>query len=235
MSIRKRTRPAEGIETRHSKRCATHQRARCNCTPTYQANVWDNRSRSRVRKTFDTLAGARQWRRDALTALDRGAMLTTSPITLAETAEAWLEGVKSGAIRSRKRTAYKPSAIRGYERALTLRVLPALGYLRFGEVSRRDVQRLVDDLLASGLAPSTVVNTLNPLQAIYRRALQREEVSTNPTERLELPSQNSRRERVASPEEAARLLDALPAEDRAVWATAARPATSALTSAVGGG
>ena len=128
--------------------------------------------------------------------------------------------MKAGAIRSRKGTAYKPSAIRGYERALKLRVLPELGHLRFGEVSRRDVQRLVDNLLASGLAPSTVVNTLNPLQAIYRRALQREEVLTNPTERLDLPRQDSRRERIASPEEAARLLEALPHEDRAAWATA---------------
>ena len=220
MSTRNPTRPAEGVETRHSKRCAARMRGRCNCQPTYQANVWDNRSRTRVRKSFATLSAARQWRRDALTALERGAMVAVSPVTLTETAEAWLEGVKSGAIRSRKGTTYKPSAVRGYERALRLRVLPELGHLRLGEVSRRDVQRLVDNLLASGLSPSTVVNTLNPLQAIYRRALQREEVSTNPTERLELPRQDSRRERIASPEEAARLLEALPAEDRAVWATA---------------
>jgi integrase len=42
----------------------------------------------------------------------------------------------------------------------------------------------------------------------------------NPTAGLELPAVRGGRERIADPEEAARLLAALPVEDRAVWATA---------------
>ena len=49
---------------------------------------------------------------------------------------------------------YKPSAIRGYERALRDRVLPELGAKRLGDVQRRDVQRLADELLGEGLDPS---------------------------------------------------------------------------------
>jgi integrase len=82
------------------------------------------------------------------------------------------------------------------------------------------VQSLTDKLLAKGLDPSTIKNTLNPLQAIYRRAVQREEVGTNPTVGLDLPRTQGRRDRIASPGEAAKLLAAVPEEDRATWATA---------------
>jgi integrase len=45
-------------------------------------------------------------------------------------------------------------------------------------------------------------------------------VAVNPVAGVELPSVRGRRERIASPAEAAALIDALPADDRAVWATA---------------
>jgi hypothetical protein len=39
----------------------------------------------------------------------------------------------------------------------------------FSELPRSEIQRFVDELLATGLAPSTVRNTINPLQAIPAR------------------------------------------------------------------
>ena len=59
---------------------------------------------------------------------------------------------------------------------------------------------------------------LVPLQAIYRS--HRHDVPLNPTTDLDLPAVGGRRERVASPAEAALLLDGLPDDDRALWATA---------------
>ena len=58
------------------------------------------------------------------------------------------------------------------------------------------------------------------LRAIYRRALQREQLSANPTLKLALPAVRARRERVARPAEAEALLAALPADQRVLWATA---------------
>jgi integrase len=107
--------------------------------------------------------------------------------TVKQAADAWLEGARAGTVRNRKGRPYKPSALRGYERALQLRVLPALGHVRLSELRRADLQDLADRLLADGLDPSTVNNTLDPLRAIYRRALRREEVAVNPTIDLELP------------------------------------------------
>ena len=84
----------------------------------------------------------------------------------------------------------------------------------------RLVQTLADQLLADGLSPSSVRNTIDPLRAIYRRALQREQVAINPTTNLDLPSSRRGRVRIAAPAEADALLAALPAGDRATWATA---------------
>ncbi len=97
---------------------------------------------------------------------------------------------------------------------------PKLGSKRLGDVQRRDVQRLADELLGEGLDPSTVRNVLMPLRVIYRRAIEDGDLAVNPTGHLRLPAVRGRRERIASPEEAKLLLAALPDRDRAVWATA---------------
>jgi integrase len=77
-----------------------------------------------------------------------------------------------------------------------------------------------DEITGRGLSASTVQNTLDPLRVIYRRAIRRDIVSFDPTEGLELRRPHGKRERVASPSEAAELLAALPDGERALWATA---------------
>jgi integrase len=98
--------------------------------------------------------------------------------------------------------------------------LPALGGYRLSDLRRVDVQDFADGLVAEGLSPSSIRNTLLPLRAIYRRALARGEVGVNPTAGLELPAVRGKRERIADAEEAAALLAALPDGERALWATA---------------
>jgi integrase len=110
--------------------------------------------------------------------------------------------------------------ITSFESNLELHIYPVLGACRLQDVRRGDVQRLADKLLASGRSPSTVRNALMPLRVIYRRALSLEDVSVNPTARLDLPTSDGSRERVATAEEAQVLLAALPADQRALWATA---------------
>src|SRR5438046_2259577 len=90
----------------------------------YRAVVWSARDGRKLTKTFDSLAAAKAWRRDVQVALDRGEVQARSRLTVAQAAEAWLEGARSGVIRNRSGDAYKPSVIRTYEIALRLRVLP---------------------------------------------------------------------------------------------------------------
>ena len=115
---------------------------------------------------------------------------------------------------------FKPSAIRAYRQALNQRVLPLLGNKRLTAVSQNMLQDLADRLSADGLSPSTVRNTMLPLRAIYRQALRRGEVAINPTVGLSLPAVRGIRERVAAPTEIRPLLDALPAAERVIYATA---------------
>jgi integrase len=209
-----------GIETRHARACAAHNGGDCNCHPTFQANVWSARDKKRIRKTFSTPTAAKRWRADAQGELRRGTMRAPSSTTLRQAAAAWLEGAKSGAVRTRSGDVYKASTVRGYEQGLADHVLPELGAVKLSDVRRADVQDLADRMLAAGLDPSTIRNALAGLRTIYRRALARGEVAVNPTSGLELPAVRGRRERIAAPDEAARLLAALPQNDRALWATA---------------
>ena len=52
----------------------------------YRASVWSARDGKRIRKTFPTMAAARNWRRDAAVALRRGELRATPTITLDEAA-----------------------------------------------------------------------------------------------------------------------------------------------------
>jgi integrase len=193
---------------------------RCNCRPTYQASVWSARDGRRIKKSFPTLAEAKAWRAAAQTAIRRGTLRAPSQVTLREAAEAWLAGARDGSIRNRSGDRYKPSVVRGYETSLRLRVLPELGGRKLSDIRRSDLQGFADRLLATGTDASTIRNTLMPLRAIFRRVVARGDVGVNPTSGLELPAVRGRRDRIASPEEASKLVEGLPERDRALWATA---------------
>lgn len=211
---------AEGIEVRHSRSCASRAGKRCNCEPGYRVAAYDAISKRKVSKTFRTLGAARRWRATAQMQAAKGVRLAGTSQTLRASAEAFADGIASGAIRTKAGERYKPSVVREYERSLRLHVLPTLGGAKLSKIQRRDVQRLVDELLASGADPSTMRNALKPLQVIYRRAIEDGDLALNPCERLRLPAARGRRERIAAPAEAAALIAALRAEDRALWGCA---------------
>ena len=82
------------------------------------------------------------------------------------------------------------------------------------------MQDFADSLIAAGLAPATVSNVLSPIQVFYRREVQRGRLATNPASGVDVPEAIKSPRRIASAQEAAALLGALPAEDRPLWATA---------------
>jgi integrase len=222
---------AKGIEERHSRSCRSRAGGRCDCEPTYRADVWDGRAQKRVRRTFHDPAEAKGWRRDALIALRRGRPVQAQRSDrLRDVAATWLDGARRGTIRTRSGDEYKPAAIRSYERALRLRVLDrldedgqrvgGLGDEPIDQISRVDLQDLVDELVKAGHAESTIEATLIPVRAIFRREVARGRLKVNPTTGLELPRADRRRDRIAAPDEAGRLLAALDGDDRALWATA---------------
>ena len=201
-----------GIRVRHSKVCLSRSGGTCRCRPTYQASVWSAREGKRVFKTFATLAEAKAWRSEAQVGAtpgdDEGGLVGN-----AARGGGGLGRRRARAARSAIGSghAYKPSAIRGYEASLVLRVLPELGGMRLSEVRRVDLQDFADRLCADGLDPSTVRNTLMPLRAIFRRAVARRRGRREPDigPRASSTSEGAR-DRIASPAEAAELLDGAP-------------------------
>lgn len=208
-----------GITVRHQHRCATRQDGECDCKPRYQAEAYDKRARRRIRRTFQTITAAKQWRTDARAALRRGLLTADTGPTLQEAVDDWVQGAKAGHVKNRSGDPYKPSAVRGYEKDLRLRVLPTLGHLRLREIRHPDLQQLVDQLVADGTAPATVQGAITPLRAVYRRAITRGLASENPTRGLELPAVRSKPRRFASPAEAERIVESLTGAARALWAT----------------
>jgi integrase len=213
-------RKSENITTRHARSCRSHDGARCNCEPTYQAAVWSKRDKKRIWRTFESLEGAKAWRVDALQAQRGGSLRARKAPTLDEAADEFLEKAASGAIRNRKGEPYKPGVIRAYRGVLANRLREPLGRYRLTDIQQADLILLVEGWLADGLDPSTIRNAIIPLRAIYRRAVKLGQVMMNPTTGLDLPRVESARERIAAPDEARALLAALADAERPYFATA---------------
>lgn len=209
-----------GIETRHARACRSSSGGRCNCDPTYRASVWHPTEKRQIRRASSSRAEVEGWRRDALIAIRRGRSLEVAGGTLHDVAEQFLKDARAGVVVTRSGDRYKPAAIRSYESSMRLRVYPELGDEPIKDIRRADLQELIDKLNADGLSASTILMTIVPLKAIWRREIGRDRLKANPTTDLALPAVRSRRERFADPVEAAALLAAVPEADRPAWATA---------------
>lgn len=211
---------AEGIRKRHSKGCSAREGGRCNCDGGWEASVYSPRDGKKLYKTFPRKSEARSWRTDAKRSVDHGKLRAANGRTLREIAAAWLQGAELGEIQNRSGRPFKPSTLRGYRVALDDRILPELGTRKLTAITTSDLQALVDQWQAEGHSPSTVRNSIKPLQAIYRRARAREGVPINPTRDLELPIPNPTEVEIVAPEVAASLLAVVPLNERTIWATA---------------
>jgi len=119
-----------GIEARHARACASRPAnggRRCNCTPSYQAQVYDRRVQKVVKKTFTTRTEAKRWRSDAQAALRRGELSADRGPLLKDALTEWIASLEAGHERNRSGDPYKPSAIRGYRHTLESRVKSRLG------------------------------------------------------------------------------------------------------------
>jgi integrase len=186
--------------------------------------VYSRKDRAKVRKTFSEHWEAKAWRHEQLELASIGLLRAPSRRTIADVGPLWVTMARDGQIRNRSGRNYKPSALRAIEGDLRLHLLPGLGARRIAGVTRADLQRLVDAGLAEGLSPSKVRSIVNAARVLWRDfdllTGRDEPLLVDPTRGLRLPASTGRRERIASPEEARRLIAALHPQDRALWATA---------------
>ncbi len=208
-----------GVEERHARSCAAPA-GRCNCTPSYRAQVWDAKAGKAIKKTFPTKAAAKLWRADAQVATRAGTLSADRGPKLKDAIPAWLDGMRSGQARNSSGRRFKPAAIRAYERAIRLRVLPAFGEIRVDDLAAAQVQAWIDGMVADRLAPATIDTSLTALRSFYRRALTRGEARSNPCVGLEKPAIERANKRIVPPAIAAKMIDALSGADAVLWAAA---------------
>lgn len=212
----------QGIYARHQISCAIENGGACNCSPSYWGQVWDRAAgKPRRTKRLHTVAEARNARADLESTLRAGMLPASSTMRVARAIENYLEAIRSGRALNKHGRPYKPSAIRDIEGALTGYVEPELGARRIGDVRRGDVKRLVERLTPekSGSRVRTIVNAIHSL---YAWAQDRELVDHDPASHVRLPAMNATpRDRVATPAEMEKLLDALDPADALPYALAA--------------
>lgn len=200
----------QGIRVRHARNCPVSTGRGCACRPSFEAFVYLPAEGRKVRKTFGTEREARQWRASAMHALREGKLRGPTRRTLREEAEIWQKNAESGEHLTRGARRYKPAVIRGVESDFRLHINPRLGGRKLHELTRRDVQSLVDHLRAHELSGSKIRGVVTSLKIVLRRAIQDDEIATDPTQRLRLPAPAGTRDRVISLDEAQTLLEALP-------------------------
>lgn len=202
----------------HQRGCA---KTRCTCNPSYRVQVWDAAAQKLQRKTFKALPEARTWRDDVRTAVRNGTVQTTTKTTVLEAAQALLEGMRSGDVLDRSEKPYKPSTIRSYAVAVTKYLEPdPLARMALSSVRHKHVQEYATRLRKKNLSPSTIANKMDPIRVTFRHAVDREEISVDPTSKVKLPPVRGKRDRIAGRAHAALLIVALPIAERALWATA---------------
>jgi integrase len=213
-------RTAEGIRARHSTSCRTRSGGRCNCAVKYEAWVWSKEDEKKIYRGFSSLEAAKTWRSEAHTAVRKKQLRAPTSVTIRQAWANWLEAAKAGSIRNRSGDIYKPSVLRTYESSMRLHVLPDHGAVRLGDLTPFAVQAMVKNMLAKKLDPSTIRNAVMPLRVLFGNAVSEGTIPINPVAGVKLPAVRGRRDRVASPTEAAALIAALPDSIRAIWATA---------------
>ena len=219
-----RSHAPEGVRPRHSQRCPSRHGGVCGCSPAWEAWVYSRKDKGKVRKTFSECWEAKAWRHEQLELASIGRLRAPSRCTLGEAASLWVEMAREGRIRNRSGRRYKPSALRTIEADLRLHLVPSLGRKVMVGVTRGDLQRLVGGWLAAGLSPSKIRSIVNAARVLWRDldllTGHDDRLLIDPTRGLRLPASTGRRERIATPNEAHRLIRALQPQDRALWATA---------------
>ena len=209
MSNRHSTRRT-GIETRQGAKGET-----------YRGIAYDRRTTRKLKGPWtDSLAEARSWRIDAMAAIENNKTSGGGAASVREAAAQWLELAEAGHLHNRNGDPYKPSVLRSYRGDLDRNVYGPLGETRLREITQPMLVRLVDRWKQEGLHPSSIRNSITALRVVLRWATARGEIPANPVNGLRLPASRGRRDRVADPQEAGRLLSALPAFERALYAAA---------------
>lgn len=204
----------QGIYARHQEGCRVEEDRSnpCNCTPSYFGTAWD-RIAHRTRKTQHRrlVTEARTARTDLQELLRKGEAPATSDITFEDARMRFIADAKEGVALNKHRRPYKKNAYKDLESALA-QVPAELVSRRLVRITKAEYQAMVDARTSGSnrLSSSRISSIVNAIRSLYRWAQDRELASFDPTTGIRLPASDAKpRDRVATPGEFVRLIDAI--------------------------
>jgi integrase len=214
----------QGVFARHQQACrvtAGSDPKTCNCAPSYYGVVWDRSARKHVKtRRFKGVMEARNARKDLIDALAKGTALSVAGPRLDAARQDFIAAARDGVALNKWGRRYRRRAWEDLESSLR-RLPDSLGRRRLGDITRGDVQRVIDDMTRAGASGSRVRSAVNALRSLYRWAQDRDLVGHDPAANVRLPAMEAKpRDRVATPAEFVQLLAALKLEDALPWALA---------------
>jgi integrase len=130
----------------------------------------------RKRLYFPTKKAAEKHLSETVVKVDRGEYLELKKLpTFAQAAELWYEG----------KTDRRPSCVADIRSRLDKHIMPQIGALRLDKIGVGTVEKLRDGLRKQDYAPRTINTIIRIIGAVYRAAIRRGEVTTNPVDRIE--------------------------------------------------
>lgn len=193
----------------------------CNCEPSYWGRVYD-RDLAKYSKTkaCTTTAAARNARKALLATIERGGAPGGKSIKLRDAHARMIEDAKAGRFLNKWGKRYTTKALDTIDNSLSVHILPKLGHKKVDEIRTLHLQQRVDDL-APRLSGSRVRGIVNSVHTLYRWSKKMEFATEDPAVGIELPALNEKkRDRIATPSEFARLLNALEPADALPYALA---------------
>ncbi|MHB1467615.1 MAG: tyrosine-type recombinase/integrase [Solirubrobacteraceae bacterium] len=186
--------------------------------------MWSTFDKKKIRKTFPSKREAIKWRRKLLGLAEAVQLRAPIRITLGETVSIWLAKARAGEILNRSGKKYKPSALRTLEQDFRLRLTPALGPRFMADIERSDLQGLVTTWQTK-LSPSKVHACVNAARVLWRDfdlvTGTDNLLLVDPAKGLRLPAvPTGGKDRIATADEASRLIAALQPGEAVLWATA---------------
>jgi integrase len=160
------------------------------------------RGHARMARTFATRRLAEQWARQTESAVESGDIIGAGRYTLADAIDRFLtDPDRRKAVLSR----YDVAVLAWWRAELGHRRLASLGRADF--ISARDKLRAAPSRQGERLAPGTVNRRMSAISAVLTRAMAWDWIARNPA-RVPRVTEGSGRERLLTPAEMARILDA---------------------------
>ncbi len=223
-----------GLYVRHSRTCPAFadEGRRCRCEPSYRTRRWID-GKPRWSPVFKDRGSAVSWDGHEAKAERAARASRRAGPTFEEVARAWWALVEAGTYARRRGRSKKLSdtTIADYRGVLfgaggtrkaddgrSLVLLDRCGRRQLAALDDAYWQAIVDELVRDGRSYSRIATYLAVIRHIYAYAMRANLriVASDPTRELQMPANDGQvRERVATAEEAARLIEALPAVDSA--------------------